>query len=129
MNTVARIRWGRILLGALFIELTMFAIFIPLQTVSADAAYWAVPILGMLTAFVFGRWAAAPAAGRFVLHGALTAAAASLMWLTMVLVSGGLAITPLLYHVVNVVRVAAGAAGGAWARRAAETARPAVAAR
>jgi len=129
MNTVARIRWGRILTGALLIEITMFAILIPLQMASADAAYWAVPVLGLLTAFLFGRWTAKPVGSRFVLHGALAAAAASILWLTMVLVSGGMAITPLLYHLVNVLRVGAGAAGGAWARRAAEAATPAVAAR
>lgn len=112
-----RLRWGRILLGGVFIELAMFAVFIPLMSISETAAYVAVPIWGMVTAVLFGRWAAGPAGGRWVLHGGLTAAFASLLWGTMVVASGGFATTPVLYHVVNVLRVLAGMAGGAWAER------------
>jgi hypothetical protein len=113
-----RLRWGRILLGGLLIEVVMFAIFIPLLTVSETAAYYVVPVAGLVTAFVFGRWVAASADARPVLHGSLTAAAASVMWLSLVLVAGGTETTPVLYHVTNVVRVAAGAAGGLWVSRA-----------
>jgi hypothetical protein len=112
------LRWGRIALGGVLIEVVMFAIFIPLVTISETAAYYVVPIAGVLTACGFGRWVASKAADRLVIHGMLTAAAASILWLSLVLASGGTDDTPILYHVTNVVRVAAGAAGGAWAGRA-----------
>lgn len=127
MSAARRLRWGRILLGGLVIELVMFAIFIPMMTISETAAYYAVPVAGLATAWFFGRWVASGAGGRRVLHGGLTAGAASVMWLTLVLIAGGMQTTPVLFHVTNVVRVLAGAAGGASAQRR-RTAHPGAAA-
>lgn len=84
----AEIRWGRILLGGLFIELTMFAIVPPLNSLSQRAAYYSVPVLALATAFLFGRRAARPLKARFVLHGVLVAVAASVMYLAVTTAMG-----------------------------------------
>ena len=117
------IRWGRILLGGFLIELTIFAIYIPLNAALPQIAYYSVPVLALATAYVFGRWAARPLQSGFVLHGTLVAVAASLMYLALNAALGTIPLIPWLFHVSNVVRVFAGAAGGAAAgKRARATA-------
>jgi len=113
------IRWGRVLAGALLVELTMMAIIVPLNAVSASAAYFSVPVLAFATAVLFGRWAARPLAGGFILHGVLVAVAASLMYITLTVAAGVSGDLPMLYHVSHAVRVAGGAVGGLLARRSA----------
>lgn len=122
MTADAPIRWGRIVLGGLFIELAMFAVVVPLNVLGGEqAVYYAVPFLAVATAFVFGWWAARPVTGRFVLHGALVAVAASVMYITLTVASGVAGELPLLYHVSHALRVMGGAAGGAFAARRART--------
>jgi hypothetical protein len=127
MTMNGRLRWGRILLGGLFSELAIFAIFIPLQSVFGDVVVNIVPVLATAVAFVFGWWAAGGAPDRHVLHGVLVAVAASLMWIGLVMGSGGRwSEIPVLYHVTHGLRIMGGAAGGWWAaRRAASLAPPA----
>jgi hypothetical protein len=120
--TIREIRWGRVLLGGLFSELTIFAIYIPLNSASPQAAYYSVPVLVLATAFVFGRWVAGPVLRGFVPHGALTAVAASVIYLALNVALGTIALVPWLFHISNVARVAGGAAGGALAGRRARTA-------
>ena len=121
--TLKDIRWGRILLGGFLIELTIFAIYIPLNAALPQVAYYSVPVLILTTAYVFGRWAARPVQSGFVLHGALVAVAASLMYLGLNAALGTIPLIPWLFHSSNVVRVFAGAAGGAAAgKRARATA-------
>jgi hypothetical protein len=110
-------------LGGLFIELAMFAVAVPLMAVSEQAVYYAVPLLAVGTAFAFGWWAAKPLTGRFVLHGALAAVAASVMYIALTTASGVAGDLPLLYHVSHVLRVMGGAAGGAFAARRATATR------
>ena len=110
-----QIRWGRILLGGVFIELAMLSILVPVNLVSERTAYYLVPILAFATAVVFGQWAARPLQGRFVLHGVLVAAFASLIYVTLTTVAG--AAVPLLIHLSHGVRLLGGAAGGAFAAR------------
>ena len=113
-----RLRWGRILLGGLYSELAIFAVFIPLQSVYGDAVTNIVPALAAAVAFLFGWWAAKGAPDRQVLHGVLVAVAASLMWIGLVLGSGGQwSEIPVLYHVTHGLRLMGGAAGGWWAAR------------
>lgn len=83
-----QIRWGRILLGGVFIELAMLSILVPVNLASERTAYYLVPILAFATAFVFGQWAARPLQSRFVLHGVLVAAVASLIYVTLTTIAG-----------------------------------------
>ena len=49
-----RLRWGRILLAGLLSELTIFAIFLPIQAANPQAAVNVVPVLVTVTAFLWG---------------------------------------------------------------------------
>ena len=115
--TMKDIRWGRVLLGGFLIELTIFAIYIPLNSASPQVAYYSVPVLALATAYLFGRWAARPLQSGFVLHGALVAVTASLIYLALNAGLGTIPLIPWLFHISNVVRVLAGAAGGAAAAK------------
>jgi hypothetical protein len=126
MAAVTQIRWGRILLGGLFIELTMFAIVLPLNSLSQQAAYYSVPVLALATAFLFGRWAARPLKAQFVLHGVLVAVAASVMYIALTTAMGVISSVLLLYHLSNGIRIVGGAAGGASAGRRSKAPKPAV---
>ena len=88
----------------------MLAIIVPLNSLSASAAYYLVPILALATAFIFGRWAATPVERDFVLHGVLVAAVASVIYIALTTASG--ASVPLLFHLSHGVRLLGGAAGG-----------------
>ena len=110
MFTHRPLRWGRVLLGGVFIELTMLTIIVPLNSISEPTAYYLVPILAFATAFIFGRWAATPLERDFVLHGVLVAAVASLIYITLTTATG--ASVPLLFHLSHGVRLIGGAAGG-----------------
>jgi hypothetical protein len=68
------------------------------------------------TAILFGWLVARPLQGRFLLHGALTAIVASVIYLALNVASGTLPLVPWLFHTFNVLRPVAGAAGGAIAR-------------
>jgi hypothetical protein len=108
-----KIRWGRIVLGGFLSELAIGAVILPLNAVSSSVAYYAVPVLVVIAAFVFGRWVAAPLTSSFVLHGVLTAVVASLLYIALTAVLGVLSSLPLLYHLSHGPRLLGGAAGGA----------------
>jgi hypothetical protein len=116
MAALGAIRWARVLLGGLFIELAMFAIVIPLAIVSEPLVYYSVPILAIGVAAPVGWWVARRAGARFVAHGALTAAVASLIYLALTAI-GGEGDVPVLYHVSNGLRLIGGAIGGWLAAR------------
>jgi hypothetical protein len=109
----SQIRWGRILLGGFLMEVAIFAIFIPLNSINTQVAYYTVPFLVFGAAILFGWWAARPLQGRFVVHGALAAVTASVIYLALNVASGTIPLIPWLFHAVNVLRPAAGAIGGA----------------
>ena len=111
------IRWGRVLLGGLFIELAMFAFVIPLTAIGEQVLYYAVPFLAFGIAVVFGWWVARPLSGRQVLHGALVAVAASLMYIALTTAMGVAGTLPLLYHVSHGLRILGGMLGGSIAAR------------
>jgi putative membrane protein (TIGR04086 family) len=117
MTTGRGIRWGRVLPGGLFIELALFAIAVPMTIYSPDALYYLVPFLVLVSAFVFGWWAARPLESRFVLHGVLVAVVASVIYIALTTASGVAGELPLLYHLSHGLRIIGGAAGGAFAAR------------
>jgi len=109
------IRWKRVASGGFFIELTMFAIVLPMNTVSPQATYYSVPLLVLLSAVVWGYWAARGADGRFVLHGVLVAIVASAIYVA--LTTALAAPVPLLFHLSHGLRLLGGALGGKLASR------------
>jgi hypothetical protein len=120
MNTI---RWRRVLAGGLFIELTMLAIVLPLNAVSPQAVYYLVPVLALLTAVLYGYWAAKPVDDGFVLHGALVAIVASMLYVILTTAAG--APVPLLYHLSHGLRLLGGVVGGRLARRRTRSLSPA----
>jgi hypothetical protein len=115
MPAAHHIRWGRVVLGGVFIELTMLGIIVPVNAISEPTAYYLVPILALATAWVFGYWAARPVQSHFVLHGVLAAAVASLIYVVLTTAAG--VPVPLLFHLSHGVRLVGGAVGGAYAAR------------
>jgi hypothetical protein len=122
MTTATPIRWGRVLLGGLIIELVMFAIAIPVGMYSQNALYYSVPFFVTVTAFLVAWRATLPLPGRFVLHGTLMAVVASAIYIALTVGSGAAGDLPLLYHLSHGLRVIGGAAGGAVAKRRADRA-------
>ena len=94
---MTRIRWGRILIGAVLLEAGLIAVAIPLfavvsnpfvpgaQGTSGDYTMFFVSVA--LACFAFGAlcgwWVARPLASAFVLHGALTGIVATAIYLAI----------------------------------------------
>ena len=106
----SRLRWSRVVTGGFLVELTLFAIVLPLNVVSQRATYYSVPLLVFLSAVAFAYWAARAAQDRFVLHGVLVAIVASAIYVTLT-TAFGLRV-PLLFHLSHGLRLVGGALGG-----------------
>lgn len=109
-----QIRWVRIVLTALLVEVALLAVAIPLNlSANGRAMLLAIVIPLCLTgAFLGGWWAARKAGGQFLLHGVLVGLVAALMY-------GGLTwklSLPTAYIVANYLKLVGGAAGGLVAR-------------
>jgi putative membrane protein (TIGR04086 family) len=105
-----RIRWLRIILTALVIEVALLAIAIPLNMSAAGQKALLVVVIPIcvIGAFLGGWWAAHKAGTPFVLHGLLVGIAAALIY-------GALSVKvtlPTVYIVANYLKVISGAAGG-----------------
>src|SRR5436190_176991 len=101
-----QIRWTRVLSGGLLIEVTLFAVVLPLNVISSQMTYYAVPVLVLASAILFGYWAARPLQKRFLLHGALVAAVASAIYVVLTTALG--ASVPLLFHLSHGLRLLGG---------------------
>ena len=115
---VERMQWSRIVLGAVLMELLMFAFVAPLD-ISGGAAFYAVPFLTVAIAFVVALWVARPLGSRFALHGVLAAAVASLIDIGVVQMAGES--VPWLYWASHGLRLLGATAGGLVVERGART--------
>jgi hypothetical protein len=115
-----RIRWGRIVVGAILLELALIILFIPLLAFMDISRI--VPFAGVATfglGFLVGRWVARKVPGRRVLHGTLAGILATLLYLGLCMIGpGGLAQAlaiygTLLFVVGNGLRIV-GCATGAY---------------
>jgi len=109
------IRWLRILIGAIGVEVVLLAIAIPLNMSEHGRAILLALVIPLcvIGAFVGGWWVARGAGGAFVLHGLLLGAVAALIY-------GALTVKvslPTAYIVANYLKLLAGAAGGLMAQR------------
>ena len=104
-----RIHWGRIILGAFFTELAMFAVFIPIVLkYGNEPAVYSVPPLALVMTFVFSVWTAQKAESRFVLHGVLVGVVATAMYVALTFAQP----EPFIYYVAHALKILSGAAGG-----------------
>src|SRR5262245_21618323 len=111
MPPTTDIQWKRVLLCGFFVEVTLFAIVLPLNMVlRPHVTYYSVPLLVFASAVVSAYWVARPLSSRFLLHGALVAVVASITYVTLTTALG--TPVPLLFHSSHGLRILGGLLGG-----------------
>lgn len=105
------IRWVRIIVAAVLVEVALLAIAIPLNmSANGRAILLALVIpLCVVGVFIGGWWAAQRASGLFVLHGLLVGIVAALIYGALTWKMS----LPTAYVVANYLKLVAGAGGGA----------------
>lgn len=104
------LRWGRVLIAAVLMEVVLFAIaagayFLPNgQTL----LLYVIPPACLITSAYFGYWAARPAGNRFVLHGTLVGVVAAVAYIGL---TWGRDL-PMAYTVSHFLKIIGGALGG-----------------
>lgn len=109
-----RIRWSRILLAAVVVELVLLAIAIPLNLSANGRAVLLATVIPLCVvgAFIGGWWAARRAGGLYLLHGVLVGAVAALIYGALTWKVS----LPAAYILANYLKLAGGAAGGVLAQ-------------
>lgn len=123
MATSGGIRWVRIVLGALLIEVALFAVILPMYALPNGAMVVLYLVLPVTLAAAFGGafWVASKVDRAFVLHGLLVGALAALIYAAITWKTT----LPATYVVANYLKILAGAAGGFVAQRMTSRASPA----
>ena len=107
-------KWGRIVLAALFAEVVLFGIAIACYALGrGEALLYLIPPASLGLTMWFGFWAARAAPSRLVLHGSLVGVIAALAYVAM---TWGKAL-PMAYVVSHFLKVIGGALGGFIAQR------------
>jgi hypothetical protein len=113
------IRWGRIILGALLLEIVLFATLVPLSFVNTTLFLTAVPIGVLVFGYLVSWWVLRNVRSAPVLHGVLIGILATAMYLGLVAAQpGGFRVAIQMYGaplfwLVQLLRVAGCAAAGA----------------
>lgn len=92
-SSTAPVQWGRILLAAFLLEVTLFVVLVPIGLAFGmpnagngddfTVFFAAVPIGCFAFGYLFGRWTGRRVASRPVVHGAMVGAIAFLMYLAV----------------------------------------------
>ena len=111
---LGQIRWVRIIVAAVLVELVLFAVAVPLNMSANGRAMLLVLVIPLcvLGTFIGGWWTAQRAGGLFLLHGLLVGAVAALIY-------GALTWNvslPTTYIVANYLKLLGGAGGGVLAQ-------------
>jgi putative membrane protein (TIGR04086 family) len=107
-------KWGRILLAAVFAEVVLFGIAIAFYALGrGDALLYVIPPASLAATMLFGFWAARAAPSRLVLHGLLVGVIAALAYVAM---TWGKPL-PMAYLVSHFLKVIGGTLGGVIAQR------------
>ena len=120
------IRWGRIIGLAFALEAALFAALLPIQPLMSKTAWVAcVAIACAVFGWVAGWLCARGLASRAVLHGALTGVLATVLYLLLNVVAGGVGAAAAFYGwpvfvLLNALRIAGCTAGAMTARRPAD---------
>jgi putative membrane protein (TIGR04086 family) len=113
-SSVSKLRWGRIVIGAILTEVALIAVAVPLGMLGAqDLLLYIVAPACLIATFVFGLWTARGATSHFILHGVLVGVLASLIYIALTWNQT----LPLVYHLSHLMKIIGGAAGGALAAR------------
>ena len=84
-----KIRWLRVVLGALLLEIVLFAVLVPISFLNATLFLIAVPIGVFAFGYLVTRWLLKKLSTRLVLHGAFIGMVATVMYLGLVLAQPG----------------------------------------
>lgn len=118
MADSAKMHWGRLLLGGLLAEASVFGIVFPTLHFFGQKAFLAsILIASAAMPFVFALWVGRGIESRFVLHGALVGLVAVAIYLLIYITMAGGKPQPLLYEIAHGLKVVGGAAGGYLASR------------
>ena len=114
MNISTRIHWMRVLIGGSLVEVSLFAVVIPVLRISGQQALlYVVPVASFVMCFVFGLWVGRRVESRFVLHGMLVGIVATLLYVGMTHAHA----ERFAYLLAHGLKIVGGAAGGFVAQR------------
>jgi putative membrane protein (TIGR04086 family) len=114
MITLAKIHWGRILIGGFLAEATVIALVTPISLrYGQRPLLYAAPVASLVSCFLFALWVARRIEARFVLHGILIGVVATLIYVAL---TRG-APEPPAYLLAHGLKILGGAAGGLVAER------------
>ena len=106
---LAKLRWGRVVIGGVGAELVVFGIVFPVLHFFGQTAFLAsILIASFALPFVFALWVCRRVNANFVLHGALVGVVAALVYL---IVAHGQP-EPLLYKIAHGLKIVGGVLGG-----------------
>ena len=118
-----KIHWMRVVLGALLLEIVLFAVLVPIRFVNVTLFLIAVPIGVFAFGYFVTKWLLKKVSTRLVLHGALVGMVATVMYLGLVLAQpGGIAAAVAVYgaplfYFSQAMRIAGCVAGAIHERR------------
>ena len=84
-----KIRWMRVVSGALLLEIVLFAVLVPISFVNVTLFLIAVPVGVFAFGYLVTRWLSKPLSTHLVLHGALIGLVATAMYFGLVLMQPG----------------------------------------
>lgn len=117
MTAASRLHWGRIVLGALLVEVVLLVVLVPISFVNQAAFLVAVPIGCLVLPYLVTRWLLRRVSGP-VLHGTLIGVLSTAIYFGLVFSQpGGLSSVIAIYGVVlfwtiNALRIAGCVLGG-----------------
>ena len=115
---LSQVRWLRVLIAAILIEVGLFVTGLPLLRLIGDVVLMTVvPVLCVVVPFVVAWFATRKLPGARVLHGALMGIGATAMYFVLVVVTASIAEASAAYGLplfigVNALRIVSAAAGG-----------------
>jgi hypothetical protein len=83
------IRWKRVILGALLLELILFVVLVPIGFVSTTIFFTAVPIGCLVFGYLVTRWLLRSVHSALLLHGALVGIAATAIYFGLIVMAPG----------------------------------------
>lgn len=109
------LRWGRVLIGAVLMEVVLFAIAAGAYFLPNGQALllYVIPPACLLVSLYFGYWAARGAGNRYILHGTLVGVVAAVVYVALTWRQT----LPMAYTVSHFLKVIGGALGGFIAQR------------
>ena len=124
MKAAGRIHWGRVVIGAILVEVSLIVTTVPVALVFGPTAFFAVvPPACFAMGFLFAFWVARKVESRFILHGTMVGMIATAIYIGLWLGQSGSIMPaielygPFLFILSNGLRILGCVAGAAFAER------------